>query len=226
MATALVKSPVIDPRYACFRLEIRESRIHRRGVYALERIPPRRKVIEYTGERISRRETKRRGDGPVTYLFTLDDYWTLDGAVGGSGAEIINHSCDPNIYTMVFKGHILYMSKRLIRPGEELTVDYRFSDKVEPVIVQVRVKSLPRHDQPERVVCEASSRRGSIRRLPAVSIPAVRRAEVDRLALYFLPHAGQHRDVRPADRVLPQFAAVGDFGGRLRARAPAPLSTS
>jgi SET domain-containing protein len=118
VASALVKSPVIDPRYACFQLEIRQSRIHRRGVYALERIPPRRKVIEYTGERISRRETKRRGDGPVTYLFTLDDYWTLDGAVGGSGAEIINHSCDPNIYTMIFKGHILYMSKRLIRPGE------------------------------------------------------------------------------------------------------------
>jgi len=133
VASALVKSPVIDPRHACFRLEIRQSRIHRRGVYALERIPPRRKVIEYTGERISRRETKRRGDGPVTYLFTLDNYWTLDGAFGGSGAEIINHSCDPNIYTMIFKGHILYMSKRLIRPGEELTVDYRFSDKVEPV---------------------------------------------------------------------------------------------
>ena len=133
MASALVKSPVIDPRYACFQLEIRQSRIHRRGVYALERIPPRRKVIEYTGERISRRETKRRGDGPVTYLFTLDDYWTLDGAVGGSGAEIINHSCDPNIYTMIFKGHILYMSKRLIRPGEELTVDYRFSEKIDSV---------------------------------------------------------------------------------------------
>jgi SET domain-containing protein len=133
VATALVKSPVIDPRYACFRMEIRESRIHRRGVYALERIPARRKVIEYTGERINRRETKRRGGGSVTYLFTLDDYWTLDGAVGGSGAEIINHSCDPNIYTMVFKGHILYMSKRLIRPGEELTVDYRFSNKVDTV---------------------------------------------------------------------------------------------
>ena len=141
MATALVKSPVIDSRYACFRLEIRESRIHRRGVYAVERIPPRRKVIEYTGERISRRETKRRGDGPVTYLFTLDDYWTLDGAVGGSGAEIINHSCDPNVYTMIFKGHILYMSKRLIRPGEELTVDYRFSDKVDPVTCKCGAKT-------------------------------------------------------------------------------------
>jgi SET domain-containing protein len=136
MATRLISSPAIDPRHACYRLEIRESRIHRRGVYALERIPARRKVIEYTGERISRRETKRRGTGSITYLFTLDDYWTIDGSVGGSGAEIINHSCDPNLYTMIFKGHILYMSKRVIRPGEELTVDYRFSDKIDRVKCQ------------------------------------------------------------------------------------------
>lgn len=133
MATALVKSPTIDPRFACFRIEIRPSRIHRRGVYALEAIPPRRKVIEYTGQRISRRETKRRGEGALTYLFTLDDYWTIDGAFGGSGAEIINHSCDPNIYTWIFKGHILYMSKRPIRRGEELTVDYMFSKDIEDV---------------------------------------------------------------------------------------------
>jgi SET domain-containing protein len=133
MATALIKSPSIDPRYACFKLAIRESRIHRRGVYALERIPARRKVIEYTGEKISRRETSRRGQGDITYLFTLDNYWTIDGAFGGSGAEIINHSCDPNLYTWIFKGHILYMSKRIIRPGEELTVDYLFSDKIEDV---------------------------------------------------------------------------------------------
>jgi SET domain-containing protein len=136
MTTRLIASPSIDPRYACFRLEIRESKIHRRGVYALERIPPRRKVIEYTGERINRRETKRRGTGSITYLFTLDNYWTLDGAVGGSGAEIINHSCAPNLYTKIFKGHILYISKRLIRPGEELTVDYRFSDKIDKVRCQ------------------------------------------------------------------------------------------
>ena len=133
MSRTLVKSPRIDPRYACFRMEIRESKIHRRGVYALERIPARRKVIEYTGERISRRETKRRGQGSLTYLFTLDDYWTIDGSVGGSGAEIVNHSCDPNLYSCITRGHILYMSKREIRPGEELTVDYRFSDKIEKV---------------------------------------------------------------------------------------------
>jgi len=133
MGTGLVRSPAIDPRYTRYRLEIRESKIHRRGVYALESIPAARKVIEYTGERISRRETKRRGTGSITYLFTLDNYWTLDGAIGGSGAEIINHSCDPNLYTWILRGHILYMSKRVILPGEELTVDYRFSDKVDKV---------------------------------------------------------------------------------------------
>jgi SET domain-containing protein len=133
MATALVKSPTINPKYACFRMEIRESKIHRRGVYAGERIPKGRKVIEYTGERISRRETKKRGQGSITYLFTLDGYWTIDGAVGGSGAEIINHSCEPNLYTRIVRGHILYVSKRAIRRGEELTVDYRFSDKLDAV---------------------------------------------------------------------------------------------
>jgi uncharacterized protein len=90
-------------------------------------------VIEYTGERISRRETKRRGSGRFTYLFALDSYWTLDGAVGGSGAEIINHCCEPNLRTSIMRGHILYISKRPIQPGEELTVDYRFSDDIERV---------------------------------------------------------------------------------------------
>ena len=119
--------PRIDARYACFRLRVGRSRIHRWGVFAAQPIPRRCKVIEYTGERISRRETRRRGQGSRTYLFTLDDYWTVDGAVGGSGAELINHSCDPNLYSCIMKGHILYMSRREIRPGEELTVDYRFS---------------------------------------------------------------------------------------------------
>ncbi len=130
MATALVKCPVIDDRHACFRLVIRESKIHGRGVYALERVPARRKVIEYTGEKVNRREARRRAEGRLTYLFTLDSYWSLDGAAGGSGAEIINHSCEPNLYTWVLKGHILYMSRRLILPGEELTADYRFAQNV------------------------------------------------------------------------------------------------
>jgi SET domain-containing protein len=127
------QSPGINSHYACFRMILRQSPIHRYGVYASEAIPPQRKVIEYTGERISRRETRRRGLGPHTYLFTLDSYWTVDGSVGGSGAEYINHSCEPNLRASIVKGHTLYISKRKIAAGEELTVDYHFSRTIEDV---------------------------------------------------------------------------------------------
>jgi SET domain-containing protein len=126
--------PSIDPKYACFSLRLGRSKIHRWGVYATEFIPAHHKVMEYTGEKINRRETKRRADSSdMIYLFTLDPYWTIDGSVGGSGAEYINHCCEPNIAARIFKGHILYMSLRDIRPGEELTVDYHFDKRVERV---------------------------------------------------------------------------------------------
>ena len=136
--TAVVVSPdvpKINRDYACFKLKLARSKIHRWGIYAAESIPAGRKVIEYTGERINRRETKRRADSSeMIYLFTLDPYWTLDGSVGGSGAQYINHSCDPNLVTRIIKGHIIYMSAREIKSGEELTVDYRFDKKVERVV--------------------------------------------------------------------------------------------
>jgi SET domain-containing protein len=129
------KPPAVNPKYACFKLDIRPSKIHRWGVYAAEDIPARRKVMEYTGERINRKETKRRSEEQdrMIYLFTLDNYWTLDGAVGGSGAEYINHCCDPSIVTVIRSGHILYMSRRAIKRGEELTVDYHFGKDIEKV---------------------------------------------------------------------------------------------
>ncbi|HEX6544995.1 MAG TPA: SET domain-containing protein-lysine N-methyltransferase [Bryobacteraceae bacterium] len=114
-------------------MRVGPSKIHRWGVYAAEPIPARRKVIEYTGEKISRRETKRRSERKLNYLFTLDPYWTIDGAVNGSGAQYINHCCDPNLVARIVRGHILYVSARDIRKGEELTVDYHFDADVERV---------------------------------------------------------------------------------------------
>ena len=125
--------PKLKKKYCCFKLRLGNSKIHRWGVYAKEDIPARRKVIEYTGERINRKETKRRSQSDLHYLFTLDKYWTIDGAVGGSGAEFINHCCEPNLFSQINKGHILYMSMRKIKKGEELTVDYHFDANVEKI---------------------------------------------------------------------------------------------
>jgi hypothetical protein len=129
------QTPEIKSEHTNFKLKIKPSKIHRWGVYAAEDIPARRKIMEYTGERISRKETRRRSEeqGRMIYLFTLDKYWTIDGAVGGSGAQYINHCCDPNIKTVIRQGHILYLSKRAIRKGEELTVDYHFAKDIEEV---------------------------------------------------------------------------------------------
>ena len=129
--------PSIDPNATKFKLRLAYSPIHRWGIYAEESIPKGRKVIEYTGEKISRKETKRRyAERAENYLFTLNAYWTVDGGVGGSGAQFINHSCDPNCYARIVNDHILYMSKRKIEPGEELTIDYRFDKDVDRVICQ------------------------------------------------------------------------------------------
>jgi SET domain-containing protein len=125
--TVTRKRPRIHAESSPFSLSIRKSRLHGFGVFATGKIPANRKVIEYTGKMISTREANDRDPGKVSYFFALNRRWVIDGSVGGSGAEYINHCCEPNIYVKILKGHILYMSKRPIAIGEELTVDYRFS---------------------------------------------------------------------------------------------------
>lgn len=126
----------IDARFARFSLRVGRSPIDRWGVFAEKRIPRGRMVIEYTGERITIREAVRRfrricrQKGPKRlYLRELNRRWLVDGAVGGSGAELINHSCDPNLSTRRLRGQLHYYSRRQIGKGEELTVDYHYDPK-------------------------------------------------------------------------------------------------
>jgi uncharacterized protein len=125
--------PRVNSEFARFNLHIRRSRIERFGVFTEETIPPGKKVIEYTGERISGQEANRRaikallaGKAERVYLVPLNRRSKLDGSVGGSGAEFINHSCDPNLTARRTRGQIFLYSFRKIRAGEELTVDYGF----------------------------------------------------------------------------------------------------
>lgn len=123
----------VKPQFTIWQLRVRRSPIQGLGVFAAEDIPNRRKVIEYTGERITRREAVKRfakiwqsrKRNKRLCLFRLNKRWVLDGAVGGSGAELINHSCAPNLASRRVRGRIFFFSRRPVRKGEELTVDYR-----------------------------------------------------------------------------------------------------
>ncbi len=114
-----------------------KSAIHGRGVYARETIPDGTRVVEYTGERITKAEALRReqhrlardragGDASV-YIFTLNARHDLDGRTHRNVARLINHSCNPNCRVEIIRGRIWIIARREIPAGAELTFDYGFS---------------------------------------------------------------------------------------------------
>ena len=111
--------------------EIRKSGIQGRGAFALRRIRPGQKIVEYTGERISNDEADRRYDEEKmsrhhTFLFTLDDDTCIDGNVRTNEAKLINHSCDPNCEAVIEDDRIWIYALKNIQPGVELAYDYKY----------------------------------------------------------------------------------------------------
>jgi SET domain-containing protein len=123
----------INPKAARFRLRIARSTLHRYGVFALEDIPGGRRVIEYTGKRLTFEQAAKIRPPEDIYLAWIHGGVHVDGRRGGSGAEFINHSCQPNLKTRHVHGHLLLFSERKIRAGEELTLNYHYPVKLRRV---------------------------------------------------------------------------------------------
>lgn len=112
--------------------QVRDSRRHGRGVFAIATIAEGTRIIEYSGELISDAEGERRyptapkgnEDAEHTYLLTLDTERVIDANVGGNAARFINHSCEPNCEPIAFGDRMWIVAVRDIRPGEELAYDY------------------------------------------------------------------------------------------------------
>jgi uncharacterized protein len=111
-------------------IEVRASRLHGLGVFALRHIEPGTRVIEYLGERISHEEADRRyehksADDSHTFLFIADDVTVIDAGVAGNEARFVNHACDPNCESVIERARVFIDALRAIAPGEELTYDYQ-----------------------------------------------------------------------------------------------------
>ena len=114
-----------------YPLRLINSPIHGRGVIAKEHIDEGRRIIEYTGERITNAEADRRypfdeAKPQHTFLFSVNSRTIIDAAYGGNVARFINHSCDPNCEAVIERGHVFIHALRDIEPGEELGYDYWF----------------------------------------------------------------------------------------------------
>jgi uncharacterized protein len=111
-------------------VEVRDSRLHGKGVFAVRRIPEGTRVIEYLGERVSHREADRRyGDKDPndnhTFLFIVDSRTVIDAGVNGNEARFVNHACEPNCESVIEGRRVFIDAVRTIEPGEELTYDYQ-----------------------------------------------------------------------------------------------------
>ena len=108
-----------------------QSPVHGRGVFAARTIRKGETVIEYRGKRMTWDEACEQpasddSDPYHTFLFSLDDGRVIDAAIGGNAARWINHSCAPNCETYEDdRGRVYVAARRKIRPGEELSYDYR-----------------------------------------------------------------------------------------------------
>ena len=141
------KSPTFDqsqpgrggpPIWTSPLIEVRDSGVHGRGVFAVAHIPKRTRILEYLGDRVShdaadaRYEDHDENDNH-TFLFIVDKNTVIDASVGGNDARFINHQCAGNCESVIAHRRVFIDATRDIAPGEELGYDYEIGrDKDDP----------------------------------------------------------------------------------------------
>ncbi|HEY0078662.1 MAG TPA: SET domain-containing protein [Pyrinomonadaceae bacterium] len=103
------------------------------GLFTLEAIPAGRRIIEYVGPVVTSEEVDRRGG---KYFFELDENFAIDGSPRTNLARYINHSCRPNAEAFISGRRIRIWSKKRIKAGEQITINYGksyFDDHIKPV---------------------------------------------------------------------------------------------
>ena len=116
----IVNSPLI---------EVRDSPVHGRGVFAVAPIRRGTRIIEYLGERLSHKAADDRYDDHDvndnhTFLFIVDKHTVIDAAVGGNDARFINHQCEGNCESVIEHRRVFIDAARDIAAGDEIGYDY------------------------------------------------------------------------------------------------------
>ena len=93
-------------------------------------------IMEYVGEvldpqRFHKRAKKySQNDVKHFYFMALSTDYIIDATSKGNISRFINHSCDPNAETQKWtvdgELRVGFFSKRKIKPGEEITFDYKY----------------------------------------------------------------------------------------------------
>ncbi|HWP26050.1 MAG TPA: SET domain-containing protein [Xanthobacteraceae bacterium] len=95
------------------------------GLFALKEFKKGEFIVRYTGRRVTDEESARREARGARYMFEINSRWAIDGSSRRNIARYVNHSCRPNAEAVLRRPYrIVYVARRRIKPGEEITVDY------------------------------------------------------------------------------------------------------
>jgi len=113
------------PSYQKFAVRVAPSAIDGHGAYAAEAIPPRLKIGEIRGERISVGEARIRATRSERIMIVeLSDRKAIDFSKSADPMRYTNHSCRPNARLCIRQGRVEFYALRAIAAGDEITVDY------------------------------------------------------------------------------------------------------
>ena len=116
----------------------KKSGVHGSGLFASQNIKKGSKIIEYVGDKVTKKEGDRRADihlnkakrninNGMVYVFELNKRYDIDGSVKYNLARLINHSCSPNCEVVIDNNEIWILAIKKIKKNAELSYNYGYA---------------------------------------------------------------------------------------------------
>ena len=116
----------------------KKSGVHGSGLFASQNIKQGSKIIEYVGDKVTKKEGDRRADiqlnkakrninNGMVYVFELNKHYDIDGSVKYNHARLINHSCSPNCEVEIDNNEIWILAIKKIKKNAELSYNYGYA---------------------------------------------------------------------------------------------------
>ncbi len=109
---------------------VRQTKKKGRGVFAGRHISSGTVIGDYLGRVLSIADYDPDLEQGM-YLMAFGDSMFIYPDMTEPGIYLINHSCRPNSWMYIYRGHTLFFALRDIFPGEEITISYLLSPQDE-----------------------------------------------------------------------------------------------
>ena len=116
----------------------KKSHVHGSGLFTVQNIKKGTKIIEYIGDKVTKKEGDKRADKQIkkykrnknngmVYIFELNKLYDIDGSVAYNHAKLINHSCNPNCEVEIINNEIWISAIKNKKKNNELSYNYGYS---------------------------------------------------------------------------------------------------